>query len=174
MKTATQPKFKTYWTCFETGNRHITPSGSGTRKEYGYEVNSKGQKVLVETGEVNQYAEIQSYKDECLIENIMARLRVGDYTAFRVDGIYQDVTKLPNNLIDAKREMVKLENVWNHLTNEQKSHYDFSLETFIHEAGSEAWQKDMGLIQPETTPEIVPEAISQTKAETKVETPATE
>lgn len=137
--------------------RFTSPTGNGIEKTYGYKVNSRGQKELVETGERNIYEEIQSYKEDCLIENILKRVAIGDMSDFRPDGIYQDISEIPTNLIDAKKEMVKVENIWNGLSNEQKAKYDFSLESFIADTGSEAWLINMGFMQPEEAPKIEPE-----------------
>lgn len=165
MSTATKISFVTMY-----GEKpdHETPTGNGMQNEYGYDMNSKGQKVLVKTGEKNLYEEIQSYLEETKIENVLKRVAVGDMSDFRPQGIYQDVTEIPNNLIEARREMLKLENMWNKLPNETKAKYDFSVETFIAEAGKESWLVDMGYINPaadETTPELTDPVEEIKKAE---------
>lgn len=160
---ATKIPFRTNYT---EKKRFNTNAGSKMQNEYAYEVNAKGQKVLVKTGEKNLYLEIQSYKEDCLIETILQRAAVGDMRDFRPQGIYADISKVPNNLIQAKREMVKLENTWNKLPNEIKQKYDNSVETFIASAGSESWLVDMGL--KEVAPTII-----NTAPETKPNIPET-
>ena len=135
--------------------RFNVPSGSAIRPEYGYKINKKGQKELVKTGETDAYAEIQSYAEECMIENILKRVAAGDNTAFRPDGIYQDITEIPNNMNDAYAEMVKLEEFWNKQSTETKKEYGWSFENFMKEAGKESWLINCGLIeapQPEKEP----------------------
>lgn len=151
---------------------YVTPAGSRTTPEYGYEVNKKGQKQLVITGQKNTWEEIQSYKEDCLIENILKRLAVGDMTDFRPDGIYADTTQIPTNMIDAQKQIVMLENTWKKLPIEVREKYDHSLETFISKAGEKSWMLDMGLIQPEKPEE--PINVKTTAPETTVETPKTE
>ena len=163
MATKTTP----YRTAYSEQIRFYSPTGNGMQDEYGYEVNAKGQKELVKTGEKNLYLEIQSYKEDCLIENILQRAAVGDMRDFRPQGIYADTTKLPKNMIDAKKAMVNLENTWNKLPNEIKQKYDNSVETFVTQAGTDSWLIDMGY--KEAAPTIV-----NTAPETKPEVPKAE
>lgn len=122
------------------------PSGSETKKTYAYSINEKGQKVLEVNGEENIYEEIQAQLEETKIENILRRVASGNMSDFRPDGIYQDITQIPNNLIEAKKEMQKIENLWNGLTNEIKSKYDWSVDQFIAKAGEKSWLEDLGWI----------------------------
>ena len=142
---------------FSEHKRAYVPSGDGYNDEYEYKLNEKGQKQLVKSGRRNVYEEIQQYKEEVAIENILARIAVGDNTVFRPDGIYQDTTQIPNNLNEARQVMLDLENYWNTLPQETRSKFDNSLETFISQAGSEAWLTNMGLANEEAKPEITPE-----------------
>lgn len=135
---------------------------------YEYVINSKGQKVLEQTGTKNTWESIQADQEECQIENILARVAVGDYTDFRPDGIYEDITGMPNNLVDAMQAMQQLENYWNKLDNKIKRKYNFDVKEFIADSGSKAWAENMGLInatadeetptaealKPETKPEV--------------------
>lgn len=145
-----------YRTKYNHGDeRYYLPTGDGYQDEYGYEINEKGQKQLVWTGRKNLYKEIQSYADDCNIENILKRAANGDLSDFRPDGIYADVTKVPTNMIEAQKEMMKLEHFWNNMSKKIKAKYNNSLETFISKAGEESWLIDTGLIQPkDPEPEI--------------------
>ena len=140
-----------YKTAYGERERVYSECGNPIQPTYGYEINSKGQKILVKNGEKNIYEEIQAQAEDTKIENILARVAIGDMSDFRPDGIYQDISEVPNNLIQAKREMQKLENMWQKVPNEMKAKYDWSVEKFISEAGKESWLIDMGLIQPKTT-----------------------
>lgn len=147
---------------------HIrVPVESGTRleNEYGYEIDSYGRKVLVKTGETDLYAKIQLSLEETKIENILARCTAGDTSMLRPDGIYADLTEMPNNLIEARQAMQKLENTWNGLGADLKNKYGNSLDTFIAEAGKEGWLRDMGLLPAEAKAVAEAEAVAK---ETKV------
>lgn len=68
----------------------------------------------------------------------------------RPDGIYADLSNVPNNLIDARRAMQEMENLWNGLDPDIKRKYDFDLDQFIGQSGSEGWLRDMGLLKEKT------------------------
>ena len=154
---------------FETRKRFAAPAGNEIEPVYEYVIDSKGRKVLEQTGTKNTREEIQADLEATKIENILARVAVGDYTDFRPDGIYTDVSKMPNNLIDAMQAMQNLENTWNKVPNDIKSKYHFDLNEFIAASGSKAWCEDMGLINI-TADEITPTA-EALKPETKPEIP---
>ena len=135
----------------ERTEEYITPSGTGIEDQYGYEINSYGQKEFVKIGEINLYEKIQESLEETKIENILARVAMGDNSVMRPDGIYADVSESPKNLIEARQQMQKLENLWNGLSREIKEKYDFSVEKFIGSSGSNAWLEDMGLISKTDT-----------------------
>lgn len=148
--------------------RKNVPTGNGTAAEYGYTVDSYGRKVLTETGRKNVYEEIQSYAEECKIENILARAAIGDMSDFRPDGIYQDITNIPTNFIDTRKQIVALENTWNGLSKEIKEKYNWSMDEFIAKAGEKSWLEDMGLVKANTDLEEAPILKAES---TKVEVP---
>lgn len=140
--------------------RISTPTGNGMEDIWGYEINNYGQKVLVKQGEYSLYDKIQESLEETKIENILARVAMGDNSVMRPDGIYADVSVAPKNLLEARQSMQKLENLWNTLDNDIKKKYDYDLDKFIGSSGSENWLKDMGLLKEEQ-----PAAPAETKAE---------
>lgn len=137
--------------------RRTTETGRPTQDEYGYEIDKFGRKILVKTGETDLYAKIQECLEETKIENIIARVTTGDTSMLRPDGIYADLTELPNNLIEARQAMQNLENVWNDLDNEIKRKYNFNLDEFIGASGSDGWLRDMGLLKEEPKQDPIPE-----------------
>ena len=143
MPTANKIPFKT---AYGEREHHYIPTGNGTEEIWEYEINKYGQKVLVKTGEYSLYNQIQESLEETKIENILKRVAAGDDSVMRPDGIYGDITEAPKNLIEARQQMQKLENLWNGLDNEIKKKYDFDVEKFIGSSGSESWLKDMGLL----------------------------
>lgn len=154
-----------FLTAYGERKKVTTPTGEKFEHEYGYEINKNGQKILTITGETNVYEKIQEQLEETKIENVLQRVVAGDTTVLRPDGIYQDITEMPNNLIEARRMMQSLENTWNTLPNEIKQHYDFDLEKFIGHSGSEKWLVDMGILVPEKAE--TPTPATETKEETK-------
>lgn len=156
---ANKERFKT---AYGEREKIYIESGSRYQEEYGYEINKYGQKELVKTGETDLYAMIQEALEETKIENILKRVAMGDDTVMRPDGIYADVTQAPSNLIEARQQMQKLENVWNSLPLDTKRKYNMSVEDFIAKSGTESWLVDMGLL---TKTEIPAEVPAETKSE---------
>lgn len=136
--------------------RKETETGGPMQNEYGYEVDKFGRKILVKTGETNLYAKIQESLEETKIENIIARVTTGDTSMLRPDGIYADLSEVPNNLIEARQQMQKLENVWGSLPRDIKEKYNFNVEEFIGAAGSDGWLRDMGLLETKEEPKPTP------------------
>ena len=148
---------------YDEHDRFYINAGSQIEDVYGYEINKYGQKELVKTGEHNIYEMIQESLEETKIENILQRVAMGDNSVMRPDGIYADLTEAPKNLLEARQQMQQLENVWNGLSNDIKREYNFSLDEFIGNAGSEKWLKDMGLINE--TSENIPSPQLETTTE---------
>lgn len=146
MSAATQKtNFKTV---YGTHERVHAPSGSMIASDYGYTLDSFGRKVLEKTGERNVYDEIQSYAEECKIENILKRVAAGDYSDFRPQGIYQDISDIPTDLNTAQSEMLKVESMFKALSADTKAKYHNSVTEFIAKTGTESWLIDTGFIQP--------------------------
>lgn len=146
---------------------YTTEPGRPMQNEYAYKINEYGQKVLEKIGEKDLYAEIQASLEETKIENILARVANGDMSDFRPNGIFADTTEIPSNLIEARQAMQELENTWNKLPNDTKRKYDFDVEKFIGQSGSESWLRDMGLLPAQA--EAVAEAVQEKAVEVKGE-----
>ena len=56
-------------TMFSRNETVPAPTGTEYDKEYTMFIDETGHKILKCTGETNRYKKIQSFKDECLIEN---------------------------------------------------------------------------------------------------------
>lgn len=135
-------------TVYGEHDRVLAPAGQVMANEYGYTLDSHGRKVLEKTGEHNIYEEIQSYAEDCKIENILKRVAVGDMSDFRPQGIYQDISDIPTDLNTAQAEMLKVEAMYNRLPAETKAKYHNSVSEFIAKTGTESWLIDTGFIQP--------------------------
>lgn len=155
---ATKCPFKT---AYSERERYYTPTGDGIEEIYGYEINKYGQKVLVKQGEYSLYDKIQESLEETKIENILQKVAMGDTSVMRPDGIYADLSDVPKNMIEARKSMQKLENLWNGLDNEIKKKYDYDVDKFIGASGTEEWLKDMGLIkkEAETVAQVIKEEV---------------
>lgn len=123
-------------------------AGSKYHKTYEVQLDENGHKELVQTGETNIYDEIQSYKEDCLIENILARAGVGDMSGFRnTEGEYIDCTQLPTTLAEAQKTILKIKNEFYKLTPEQREVFGNSAEEYVAQYGGEKWANTMGYVK---------------------------
>lgn len=162
MATKTLP----FRTAYSGQVRHKTEPGRRMQNEYGYVIDKFGRKVLVKTGETDQYETIQEALEDTKIENILQRASIGDMSVFRPDGIYEDLTQLPTNLIEARRAMQNLENLWQEVPQEVKNKYNNNLEEFIGASGSDGWLRDMGLIKEPTITPTTPTPTTKEEGDT--------
>ena len=164
MATKEKERFKTP---YGERERYYTEPGNPIQPIYGYEINKYGLKELVQIGETNIYEIIQESLEETKIENILNRVAMGDNTVMRPDGMYADVSEIPKNLIEARQQMQKLENLWNTLDIEIKKKYEMNLDKFISQAGTEDWLLDMGLIKKQESIKIEPTKTNESEAKTE-------
>ena len=125
-----------------------TPSGTELEPTYAYEIDKKGLKELRENGKKNVYEAIQEHLEETKIENVIQSVIAGDTSVLRPNVIYDDITGMPNNLMDAMNQIHALEDTYANLSQEVKAQYP-TLESFVTAAGSEAWMIANGYIQQE-------------------------
>lgn len=155
------PKFRTGYSGQVKNN---CPSGKETRPTYEYVVDNKGRKELKQTGKENVYEKIQSEAENVKIENVLARVAVGDMNDFRAQGIYEDISNMPNNMVEAMQQIQEVKNHWKNLPNEIKEKYNYDVHQYIADAGSETWLKNMGLVKE------VEKTTEQTTKEKEVDT----
>lgn len=135
--------------------RHYAPSGSRMADDFEIQIDERGHKKLVKTGEHDIYEEIQSYLEETKIENILARAAAGDIDALNQrQGTYADIADFPQTLGEAQKTILKLGKEFEKLPNEIREKFDFSKEKFVQEFGSPEWADKMGFTQNEPKTEI--------------------
>lgn len=149
---------------FSRDNRPKTeavPTGDGYEKEYGIALEENGHKVLKETGKTNAYALIQTYAEECKIENILQRAVMDPSVLERKQAMYDDFTDAPKSLFEAQNLMIEMENLWGSLTPEEREEYNGELSQFIAAVGTEKWFKTMGMIEDEIEEPTIEEPIKE-------------
>lgn len=146
-------KFYSAYDLPEKENISYSPSGEENENTYAYEVDKKGLKQLVKTGETNVYEKIQAYAEETKIENIIQRVIAGDETVLRPNNIYADVSQHPKDMLEAMEQIHNLENTYNELSKEIKEKYP-TLESWVENSGTSEWMKLNGYIQE--TPQMIP------------------
>lgn len=129
-------------------------TGNGKESEYSYEINEKGKRELKRTGEVNVYAQIQTYLEETKIENIIQRATYDPAEIGSQEWMTQatvDISNVPENYHEWKKMVNDAENKFNSLPAELKEKFDNSVEQYISEMGTESWAKKLGWKNPKET-----------------------
>lgn len=129
--------------------RYYSDPGSREANTYEIQIDKKtGHKTLICTGTKDIWTDIQSYKDECDIAQIMARAAAGDLNALNQrKGFYGDISETPRDLFEAQNNILKLERGFNELPAEIREKFDNSKEKFITEFGSNEWYEKMGFVE---------------------------
>lgn len=133
-------------------------TGNGKEPEYTYEIDDKGARTLKRTGEVNVYAQIQTYLEETKIENIIQRATYDPAAIGSQEWMTQervDISDLPENYHEWKRMVNDAENQYATLPAELKEKFGNSVEQYINELGSENWAKKLGWTKEEKRKEEV-------------------
>lgn len=141
----------------EKENRPTTP-GEKVRRTYLWQMNAKGEKVLVIDQEIDQQAEIDSYLEETKIENILRRASIDPTIAERLKletgGGIQDFTEAPQTLAELQNIMLRAEQIWKDVPKETKLKFDNDIDKFISSYGTVEWAKNLGILkeEPKTEP----------------------
>lgn len=78
------------------------PTGDGFVSEFSLDESGE----LVEIGKHSLYDEIQSHKDECTLETLLARALNGDVNALnKKQGFYGDISNAPSSMADVSRQL---------------------------------------------------------------------
>ena len=104
--------------------KSFSPSGQGSKKTYSVQYDQYGNRSLVQTGEVDNYAIIQSFKNECDVCRLIEKYQQGDLSALaRVQAVYCDTTVYPHSLMEARNSYSMALEAYDLLTDEAKSYY---------------------------------------------------
>lgn len=129
-------------------NRPVTvpaDTGDGTTPVYEYKM-VKGHKELVKTGTTSVYDLIQSELEDSKVENIIKRATAGDETALeRYATMYFDSTQMPATIAEAQQKIVQIQNEFYELPIDKRAMFSHNADTYVHEYGTEAWARKMGL-----------------------------
>lgn len=107
-----------------------------------------GTRILVRDVEKPTFDIIQSHKEECLIENILKKCLEGDLTALdKMHGTYTDITNAPQSLAEAQQIILRLKNEFEELPKNIKKEFDYNVEVYIAEFGTEEWAEKTGVAE---------------------------
>ena len=138
-----------FYSAYNPPKTKPTNPGDENRHTYMWEENENGEKELVEDEIINIRDEIESYHEETKITNIIRRATFDIDAANRLTGDNGagsvDMTKMPENLMEAQNIMVKAKAAYAALTPKQKAEFN-SLSDYMATAGTEEWAKKLGYI----------------------------
>lgn len=106
--------------------------GSGIKMEMAPVLDKYGNKVIEPQGPIDLYAQIQSWRDECDINILMAKFTNGDRTALmqRV-GAFLDLSQIPDNFNDMLNLTTTAGAVFDSLPVEVKEAFGNNLNNFL-------------------------------------------
>lgn len=99
--------------------------GEPVKKQFVGRFDYNGNIELVEEGLRNVYDEIQSYADECSMDNILRRFAAGDVSVLsKSQGVYVDASQLPDHFVDMCNLVADVERKFNLLPVEERASYE--------------------------------------------------
>lgn len=128
-----------------------TNPGTPTVPKFKSIVNQDGTISLIPDGVRYLQAEIQSYEEQCNVNNIMRRYQAGDLNALgSVQGTFADIFDLPQTRQEALQAVMDAQNMFEKLPLDVKNAFNGSWEAF-YLAGPEAVYKAFG-VDPNPVP----------------------
>lgn len=123
----------------------VSVSGEKVIPKYQGKVDKvSGQIELVEVGIDPWYERIQSYKDMCDVNRIVARYMNGEVDILnQVQGVYADVSAAPSDLASAYRLVKEQELVFDRLPIEVKEKFQNNPYVWMQSAGTDNWMSAM-------------------------------
>lgn len=121
-----------------------SPSGTGMETVYQWKYNNDGTRELEMVDEKNVYHEIQQYKEDCDIVNIISRLGgINNLQQLPPRGVYADMTQLPKNLYEAVELQEKAKNSFLKLPKEIREDFNNDMLQFMASIGTEKWNSSL-------------------------------
>lgn len=128
----------------ETRKRHYAPTGNGMLNIYQEQIDKKGHKGLIKTGETNIYAMIQQDLEQSKIENILHRIAMGDLEALnQKEATYFDATVMPKELRETLNIVLKAKDEFQKMPVEVKELFHNSPDEYVAEMGTKEFLDKM-------------------------------
>lgn len=116
-------------------DRHPCPSGSRIAKHFIKKCDEHGNGCLECVEEYDLQDQIDSFKDYCLIENIIKRYMGGDATALNTNpGVFMNTIGMPNDIHQVHAYLAKAKDLFNHMPADLRG--DHTFDTFVQSLGS--------------------------------------
>ncbi len=116
----------------------VAPAGSRFAEDISLKYDERGNRTFYSKGKIDLYEKIQSFKDECNLELIVARCTVsGDFSPLqRVQGFYADVSNMPKNLAEVYSSVSTAQRIFSQLPQDVASKFS-NFEDFLSSIGDE-------------------------------------
>lgn len=114
-------------------------AGSRMQPQYKMTVNKEtGAHELKQKGEINLYAQIQSFKNSTDVNYILERFARGDESALsKVQGVYGDFTEMPKTLAELSQRVLDAQTLFDNLPLDVREQFGFNPSVFFASIGSE-------------------------------------
>lgn len=126
------------YTSYDKRPCKVSPSGCRFVEDISLKYDERGNRVFYSKGTIDLYERIQSFKDECNLELIVARCTAsGDFSPLqRVQGFYADVSNMPKNLAEVYSSVNTAQRIFSQLPQEVASQFS-DFEDFLSSIGDE-------------------------------------
>lgn len=126
------------YTSFDKRPCKVAPSGCRFVEDFSLKYDERGNRIFYSKGTIDLYERIQSFKDECDLELIVARCTAsGDFSPLqRVQGFYADVSAMPKNLAEVYSSVNTAQRIFSELPQEVASKFS-GFEDFLSAFGDE-------------------------------------
>lgn len=126
------------YTAYDKRPRKGAPVGSRFAEDIALKYDERGNRVFYSKGTIDLYERIQSFKDDCDLELIVARCTAsGDFSPLqRVQGFYADVSGMPKNLMEVYSSVNTAQRVFSELPQDIASKFA-NFEDFLSSIGDE-------------------------------------
>ncbi len=110
---------------YDLHHENFSPSGSPLVTQYRMIIDpATGCRDLEECGELNLQERIDSYAEDCKIDNILRRFAAGDISALnRATAQYVDLSAYPKNFHEATAQINRVKSFYNQLSDEVHAEY---------------------------------------------------
>lgn len=144
-------------TAYRAHERFRTKVGSPIVKTYVARVSDDGVLDLVEDGEVDLYAQIQSHKDSVDINVLLKRFANGDVDVLsRVQGAYGDFVDMPRTYADMLNRLREAREFFDSLPLETRQKFDCNFDAFITSMDKPDFLERAGLLKKDESPAPAP------------------
>lgn len=128
-------------------NSFVTCAGSDKHVLYAARLNDRGEVILTENGYESISQKINAEAEFTDIAFIRQRLAMGDTSVLRDEGVYMDVTKLPQTLQESLQIRLDQERAFNELPLEVRSKFNNNFNQWLMSSQSDEWFDKMGFVK---------------------------